>query len=152
MTSRNKRPLRSPPGERDEQPVLYQVQPSRISCQIIDRKGHPRRRSKDSRFSQRTGDFCPRKPEPLRAIVSRGGRPDLAGRALPLVKAPTLLIVGGQDVPVIGMNQEAIALIQAEKKLVIVPGATHLFEEFGALEKVSSLAVDWFRHYLGGGE
>lgn len=92
------------------------------------------------------------RPEPLRAIVSRGGRPDLAGRALSLVKAPTLLIVGGQDIPVIGVNQEAMALIQTEKKLVIVPGATHLFEEPGTLEKVSSLATGWFRHYLGGDE
>ena len=71
---------------------------------------------------------------------------------MPLVKAPTLLIVGGHDAPVIGMNREALAEIQAEKKLVIVPGATHLFEEFGALEKVSSLAADWFRHYLAGGK
>jgi putative phosphoribosyl transferase len=88
------------------------------------------------------------RPDVVKAIVSRGGRPDLAGRALPLVKAPTLLIVGGRDTPVIGMNQEAMALLQAEKKLVIVPGATHLFEEYGTLGKVSSLAADWFKHYL----
>lgn len=91
------------------------------------------------------------RPDVVRAIVSRGGRPDLAGRALPLVKAPILLIVGGHDTAVIGMNQEAMAMLQAEKKLVIVPGATHLFEEFGTLGKVSSLAADWFKHYLSGG-
>jgi putative phosphoribosyl transferase len=90
------------------------------------------------------------RPDVIRAIVSRGGRPDLAGRALPLVKAPTLLIVGGHDTPVIGMNQEAMAMLQNEKKLGIVPGATHLFEEFGTLGKVSSLAADWFKHYLSG--
>lgn len=88
------------------------------------------------------------RPDVVRAIVSRGGRPDLAGRALPLVKAATLLIVGGHDTPVIGMNREAMALLQAEKKLVIVPGATHLFEEYGTLGKVSSLAADWFKLYL----
>lgn len=91
------------------------------------------------------------RPDVVKAIVSRGGRPDLAGRALPLVKAPTLLIVGGRDTPVIGMNQEALAMLQAEKKLVIVPGATHLFEESGTLGEVSTLAVDWFKLYLGEG-
>jgi dienelactone hydrolase len=88
-------------------------------------------------------------PELIRAVVSRGGRPDLAGDALSRVKAPTLLIVGGNDVPVIGMNREAFVKIPAEKKLEIVPGATHLFEEPGALEEVSRLARDWFGRYLG---
>jgi dienelactone hydrolase len=88
-------------------------------------------------------------PELIRAVVSRGGRPDLAGDALSRVKAPTLLIVGGSDVPVIGMNREALVKIPAEKKLQIVPGATHLFEEPGALEQVSRLARDWFARYLG---
>jgi pimeloyl-ACP methyl ester carboxylesterase len=82
------------------------------------------------------------------ALVSRGGRPDLAAAALPYVKAPTLLIVGGEDGPVIGMNQEALALLSVEKKLVVVPGASHLFEEPGALEKVAHLASDWFHPYL----
>jgi putative phosphoribosyl transferase len=88
-------------------------------------------------------------PELIRAVVSRGGRPDLAGDALARVKAPTLLIVGGNDVPVIGMNREAFAVIPAEKRLEIVPGATHLFEEPGALEQVARLAGDWFSRYLG---
>jgi len=82
------------------------------------------------------------------ALVSRGGRPDLAAAALPYVKAPTLLIVGGEDGLVIGMNQEALALLSVEKKLVVVPGASHLFEEPGALEKVAHLASDWFHPYL----
>ncbi len=83
------------------------------------------------------------------AVVSRGGRPDLAGPALPRVQAPTLLIVGGNDVPVIAMNQQAMAELRAEKQLAIVPGATHLFEEPGALEEVARLARDWFLRYLG---
>src|SRR5204863_9233976 len=78
------------------------------------------------------------------AVVSRGGRPDLAGAALPRVQAPTLLIVGGEDGPVIGMNREAAARMRAEVRLEIVPGATHLFEEPGALEKVALLAARWF--------
>jgi putative phosphoribosyl transferase len=89
------------------------------------------------------------RPEAVGAIVSRGGRPDLAGDALPLVKAPTLLIVGGNDLPVIGMNEEAFAQMQAEKELRIVPGATHLFEEPGALEEVARLAAGWFVGHLG---
>ncbi len=88
------------------------------------------------------------RPESVGAVVSRGGRPDLAAPALPYVKAPTLLIVGGEDGPVIGMNQEALGPLRVEKKLVIVPGASHLFEEPGALEKVAHLASDWFRPYL----
>ncbi len=83
------------------------------------------------------------------AVVSRGGRPDLAGDALQFVKAPTLLIVGGNDEPVIGMNRKALAKLQCSpKKLVIVPGATHLFEEPGTLEEVASLAAEWFSQHL----
>jgi len=86
----------------------------------------------------------------ISAIVSRGGRPDLAGRALAVVRAPTLLIVGSKDTPVITMNREALAHLQcADKKLVIIPGATHLFEEPGTLEAAAKVAAEWFsRHFL----
>jgi dienelactone hydrolase len=84
----------------------------------------------------------------VKAVVSRGGRPDLAIDYLPKVKAPTLLIVGGWDEEVIEMNKEALEKIKAEKKLEIVPKATHLFEEPGKLEKVAELAIAWFRRYL----
>lgn len=87
-------------------------------------------------------------PDLIAAVVSRGGRPDLAGAALPKVKAPTLLIVGGDDTPVIRMNEDAYAQMTAERKLEIVPGATHLFEEPGTLEEVARLAREWFRKYL----
>jgi putative phosphoribosyl transferase len=80
----------------------------------------------------------------IAAVVSRGGRPDLAAKALSHVNAPTLLIVGGSDLPVIGMNQEAYALLECEKEMIIVPRATHLFEEPGALEEVAKLALEWF--------
>jgi putative phosphoribosyl transferase len=88
-------------------------------------------------------------PNVISAVVSRGGRPDLAGDALDLVQVPTLLIVGGDDEPVIGMNREALAKLKSpDKKLVIVPGATHLFEEPGTLEEVARLAAEWFsRHF-----
>lgn len=90
--------------------------------------------------------------EVVGAVVSRGGRPDLAGPVLPDVQAPTLLIVGGNDVPVISLNQTALEQLRCEKGLVIVPGATHLFEEPGALDHVARLARDWFtRHLLGKG-
>jgi putative phosphoribosyl transferase len=83
-------------------------------------------------------------PEKIAAVVSRGGRPDLAGNALPKVEAPTLLIVGGEDHVVIELNQRARAEMRCQVKLAIVPGATHLFEEPGALEQVARLASDWF--------
>ncbi|MDP2688906.1 MAG: dienelactone hydrolase family protein [Deltaproteobacteria bacterium] len=82
------------------------------------------------------------------AIVSRGGRPDLAMDALAGVKAPTLLIVGGRDDVVIELNRKAYSMIKAEKEFVIIPGATHLFEEPGTLEEVASHAVRWFKKYL----
>ena len=91
-----------------------------------------------------------KRPKEVGAVVSRGGRPDLAGEALRQVRAPTLLIVGGNDLPVIGINQEALGQLSVEKKLEIVPGATHLFEEPGALEEVARLAAGWFVRYLGG--
>jgi dienelactone hydrolase len=84
------------------------------------------------------------------AVVSRGGRPDLAGPALAHVKAPTLLIVGGLDGPVIQLNQQAYAELRCEKELRIVPGATHLFEEPGKLEEVAALAATWLSRYLNG--
>jgi len=86
--------------------------------------------------------------EDIGAIVSRGGRPDLAGDALPKVKSPTLLIVGGLDEPVIRMNEAAFRQLRCEKELRIVPGATHLFEEPGTLEEVARLAADWFHRHL----
>jgi dienelactone hydrolase len=88
------------------------------------------------------------RPERIGAVVSRGGRPDLAGPALPHVKAPTLLIVGGEDGPVIEMNKEAFDQLGCEKRLEIIPGATHLFEEPGTLERVAELAREWFQRHL----
>ncbi len=88
-------------------------------------------------------------PEIIAAVVSRGGRPDLAGGdTLNRVKAPTLLIVGGDDYEVIGLNQQAGAELDCVKELAIVPGATHLFEEYGALDEVVRLAADWFGRHL----
>lgn len=84
----------------------------------------------------------------IRAVVSRGGRPDLADSYLELVKSPTLLIVGGRDKTVIELNKRALDRLHSIKELVIVPGATHLFEEPGALEEVGRLALDWFLRYL----
>lgn len=84
------------------------------------------------------------RPEGVAAVVSRGGRPDLAGDALEGVRAPTLLIVGSLDEPVLGMNRDALARLRCEKELRIVEGATHLFEEPGTLEQVAELARDWF--------
>jgi dienelactone hydrolase len=82
------------------------------------------------------------------AIVSRGGRPDLAGAALVRVDAPTLLIVGGNDLQVIELNRAALAQLRCERQLVIVPGATHLFKEPGALDEVARLACEWFQRHL----
>jgi putative phosphoribosyl transferase len=89
-------------------------------------------------------------PEKVDAVVSRGGRPDLAGSALPKVQVPTLLIVGANDEVVIDLNKQALAQMQpgAEKKLMIVPGASHLFEESGTLEYAARLARDWFQTHL----
>jgi putative phosphoribosyl transferase len=88
----------------------------------------------------------------VKAVVSRGGRPDLAAGVLGRVRAPTLLIVGGKDTTVLGMNREAMRELAPETQLEIVPGASHLFEEPGALERVAALARDWFRLHLGSGE
>jgi putative phosphoribosyl transferase len=88
------------------------------------------------------------RPKIVRAVVSRGGRPDLAGPALAHVEAPTLLIIGGSDPLVIELNRAALAQLRCEKRLVIVPGATHLFEEPGTLDEVARLARQWFERYL----
>src|SRR4051794_16993602 len=90
------------------------------------------------------------RPQAVGAVVSRGGRPDLAGEgALGRVRAPTLLVVGGADTPVIALNRQAMAPMSAPVSLEIVPGATHLFEEPGTLEEVARLARDWFERHLG---
>ncbi len=90
-----------------------------------------------------------RRPEAVRAVVSRGGRPDLAADSLPDVKAPTLLIVGGNDPTVLGMNRDAAGHLRCEHEIEVVEGASHLFEEPGTLEEVARLARDWFRRHLG---
>jgi putative phosphoribosyl transferase len=90
-----------------------------------------------------------RQPESVAAVVSRGGRPDLAWSLLQVVKAPTLLIVGGDDDVVLGLNEKALAQLRCPKELVVIPGATHLFQEEGALEEVARLAKDWFLRHLG---
>ena len=87
-------------------------------------------------------------PQAVAAVVSRGGRPDLAAASLPRVAAPTLLIVGGNDLPVIRLNREALGRLTAPKELRIVPDATHLFEEPGTLEQVAQLAAEWFERHL----
>jgi putative phosphoribosyl transferase len=88
------------------------------------------------------------RPQDIAAVVSRGGRPDLAQGHLPLVQAPTLLIVGGDDVDVLELNQRALRQLRCTKRLEVVPGATHLFEEPGTLESVAALAADWFLEHL----
>ena len=90
------------------------------------------------------------RPSTVRAVVSRGGRPDLAGDALTRVHSPTRLIVGSHDDPVIELNRQAMERMRAPTDLAIVPGASHLFEEPGTLEQVMELATDWFGRYLGG--
>ena len=92
------------------------------------------------------------RPEEVHAVVSRGGRPDLAGGALPEVRCPTLLVVGGLDDVVIGLNEQARSRMSCPTQLVVVPGATHLFEEPGTLEEVARLAAEWFAQHLAGVE
>jgi putative phosphoribosyl transferase len=87
-------------------------------------------------------------PELIGAIVSRGGRPDLAGDALPQVSAPCLLIVGGNDQQVLELNRRALESLKGLRRLIVIPGATHLFPEAGALEEVARLAKEWFLEYL----
>jgi pimeloyl-ACP methyl ester carboxylesterase len=90
-------------------------------------------------------------PDAIRAVVTRGGRPDLAARYLPRVRAPALLLVGGADTPVVYMNQRAYELLECEKQLTIIPGASHLFEEPGTLDQVARFAADWFQRHLATG-
>jgi putative phosphoribosyl transferase len=92
------------------------------------------------------------RPEKVAAVVSRGGRPDLAGEVLEHVRAPTLVIVGGADEPVLELNERALERLRTEKRLVVVPGATHLFTEPGALEQVADLAADWFLDHFRSAE
>lgn len=87
-------------------------------------------------------------PDVVKAVVSRGGRPDLTGSALTGVRCPTLLLVGERDTPVIDLNRQAFAQLSTEKELVIIPGASHLFEEPGTLDQVLQLAVKWFTHHF----
>ena len=89
------------------------------------------------------------RPSIIKAVVSRGGRPDLAGQSLGFVKCPTLLLVGGYDENVIELNKQAMAKLKSEKELIIIPEATHLFEESGKLEQVAQHASNWFLQYLG---
>lgn len=91
-----------------------------------------------------------KRPHDVGAVVSRGGRPDLAGDTLSAVRAPTLLVVGGRDVEVLSLNERAAARLTAEHRVAVVPGAGHLFAEPGALEQVADLAVEWFRNHLHG--
>lgn len=90
------------------------------------------------------------RPQVIAAVVSRGGRPDLAGEQLAAVRAPTLLIVGGRDDVVVELNRQAAERIRSERRIAIVAGATHLFEEPGALDQVASLAAEWFLRHLRG--
>ena len=92
--------------------------------------------------------FCPILKKLSVAVVSRGGRPDLAGKSLDSVQTPTLLIVGGNDFPVIELNRQAYNQLKTEKFIVIIPGATHLFQEPGALEEVAREAAHWFKRFL----
>lgn len=117
-------------------------------------QAHQRRDLRFGYFGSSTGGAAAlvaaaKLPDDVGAVVSRGGRPDLAGDALPKVQAPTLLIVGGKDDIVIELNEMARDKMHCEVKLEIVPGATHLFEEPGALEQVAKLACDWFLSHFG---
>jgi pimeloyl-ACP methyl ester carboxylesterase len=147
----------------DEQQVDLQTAQLRFDIPFLSRRlevitdwlaNHPEmRRLKIGHFGASTGAAAAlvaaaELPNRVRAFVSRGGRPDLAGAALERVVAPTLLIVGGADTVVLDLNRKARALMRCEKQLQIIPGAGHLFEEPGALKKVAALARDWFLEKL----
>ena len=142
----------------DEQTREYRFDVDRLGHRVVAaidwRASHPQvARLPVACFGASTGAAAAliaaaERPEIVRAVISRGGRPDLAGSALPRVQAPTLLIVGGDDEPVIELNRAAMRRMRAPVQLEIVPGATHLFEEPGALESVSELALEWCTKYL----
>ncbi len=144
----------------DEQTREYRFDVDRLGHRVVAAidwtAGHPQvARLPVACFGASTGAAAAliaaaERPEIVRAVISRGGRPDLAGYALPKVQAPTLLIVGGDDEPVIELNRAAMRRMRAPVQLEIVPGATHLFEEPGALELVSQLALKWCTTYVKG--
>jgi len=121
--------------------------------QWIEQEHHETKDQKIGYFGASTGAAAAliaaaRSPDNVVAIVSRGGRPDLAQEHLADVKAPTLLIVGDLDAEVITLNQQAYAQLECEKKIVLIPGATHLFEEPGTLEEVARISADWFAEHM----
>jgi dienelactone hydrolase len=142
----------------DEQTRGYRFDVDRLGQRVVTAidwaSGHPPTKSLPvACFGASTGAAAAliaaaERPDAVRAVISRGGRPDLAGYALPRVQAPTLLIVGGNDEVVIELNRAAMRRMRARVELAIVPGATHLFEERGALESVSQLALRWCATYL----
>ena len=142
----------------DEQTTEFRFDIPRLASRLGDATGWLRKRSETrdlplGYFGASTGAAAAlmaaaERGSDVAAVVSRGGRPDLAGDALPRVKAPTLLIVGSLDRVVLDMNRAAMQHMQCEKSLEIVGGATHLFEEPGALEHVAKRATEWFRHHL----
>ncbi|PYR89078.1 MAG: hydrolase [Acidobacteria bacterium] len=142
----------------DERTRQYRFDIERLGSRVVGACDWARSRSETSHlplalFGASTGAAAAliaaaARPELTRAVISRGGRPDLADDALSHVQAPTLLIVGGHDEPVIEMNRDAMRRMRAHVELTIVPRATHLFEERGALEEVSRLATEWCRRYL----
>jgi putative phosphoribosyl transferase len=142
----------------DEYTGQYRFDVNMLAQRLIDSTGWLKTRSDTKSlnvgyFGASTGAAAAliaaaKRPKDIKAVVSRGGRPDLAGKSLGEVKAPSLLIVGGDDTEVLELNRQALKLIQAEKRLEVVPGATHLFEEPGTLQQAAELAIDWFLKHL----
>lgn len=140
------------PQESDDRAKVFDIEllASRVA-EALDAVAQPARRI--GLFGASTGAAAAlvaaaRRPQQVAAVVSRGGRPDLAGAALKDVRAPTLLIVGAADREVVELNRDALAMLACEKRLELVPRATHLFEEAGAMERVALLAGDWFVRHL----
>lgn len=144
------------PDEADDRQKVFDIDLLADRLLLAKNWLHIHARTRDLRagyFGASTGagaalQAAAREPDAVSAVVSRGGRPDLAGPYLSRVIAPTLLLVGGEDGPVIGMNEEALGQLTCQKRLIIIPGATHLFEEPGTLEQVAQEALNWFRRYL----